>query len=212
MVAYMEDEKMQWYGNWKCRKAHYWQKYQDNGIPCLVIVDRNGYILSHSYDSSGYIGPSEAMEHLGELFLFASNDANNRLSVPTPGIDMVKFGGVLRKQIEKAKNEGKALNPALAFAPKTLIRELEDPQAEERKIHLKLEITKQGVLSNLVLMIMKNPALEERLFKALVLWQFIPAISGEGIPHKTTAVYPIDLKLKDELLVTELPSNTTSGG
>ena len=211
MLAYMAEEKMQWYGNWKNRKSSFWHKYQGGGIPCLVIVDRAGHILSHSYDLEGYIGPSTAMEDLGNLILFASTDADKRLSVPTPGIDPVKFADVIRKQIKKAKDEEKALNPTLAVAPDTLISELEDPQAEERKIHMKVEITKQGVVSNAALVDMENPELEERLFKALVLWQFIPAISADGVPQTTSRILPFNLKLRDDFVVSEPPRTTTPG-
>ena len=211
MVAYMQDEKIQWYGNWGNRSSHFWQKYQGSGIPCLVIVDRNGYILSHSYDSSGYIGPDEPLEDLGELIPFAVKDADKRLSVPTPGIDQARFADIIRQQIERAKDEEKALNPTLAVAPESLISELEDPHAEERRIHLKVEITEQGVVANAVLMDMENSALEERLFKALVLWQFIPAISADGVPQKASRILPINLKLGDEFLVSG-PSTTTIPG
>ena len=211
MLAYMEEEDMPWYGNWNKRNTRFWRKYQGNGIPCLVIVDRNGYILSHSYDADGYIGPRVPMEDLRKLFSFVGNDPNERLSVPTPGINSDKWGDTLQQQLNKAIDEKKRLQPAPVFVPTTLLTELEDPDKEIRELILKLDLTKQGVVSNVELVNMANPALEERLFKALVLWQFFPAISADGVPYRTVAKFPLQLRLKDEFLVTELSNTTTPG-
>ena len=206
MLAYMQEEQIQWYGNWKNRKSRFWRKYQGNGIPCLVIVDRNGHILSHSYDADGYIGPSVPMEDLRKLLRFGGNDPDGRLSVPTPGISLDKWSEVLRQQMKKAKDGKKSLKPAPAFVPKTLLTELEDPEEEIRELLLQLDLTKQGVVSNAVLLNMVNPELEEKLLRALVLWQFLPAISTDGVPYNTVAKFPIKLRLKDEFLVKELSS------
>ena len=212
MLAYMEEEDMPWYGNWKKRNTRFWRKYQGNGIPCLVIVDRNGYILSHSYDAEGYIGPRAPMEELRKLFSFVSNDPNERLSVPTPGINSENWDDVLQQQLNKAKDGKKGLKPAPVLVPTTLLTELEDSEKEVRELILKLDLTKQGVVSNVELINMANPELEERLFKALVLWQFFPAISADGVPHKVAVKFPLQLRLKDEFLVTELSNTTTPGG
>ena len=211
MLAYMEEENMPWYGNWKNRNSRFWRKYQGNGIPCLVIVDRNGYILSHSYDADGYIGPRVPMEDLRKLFRFVSNDPNERLSVPTPGINFDNWDDVLQQQLNEAIEGKKSLKPAPVLVPTTLLTELEDSEEEMRELVLKLDLTKQGVVSNVELINMANPDLEERLFKALVLWQFFPAISAEGEPYKTVAKFPLQLRLKDEFLVTELSNATMPG-
>lgn len=211
MLAYMEEEDMPWYGNWNKRNTRFWRKYQGNGIPCLVIVDRNGYILSHSYDADGYIGPRVPMEDLRKLFSFVGNDPNERLSVPTPGINSDKWHDALQQQLKKAKDAKKSLQPAPVVVPTTLLTELEDPEEEIRDLILKLDLTKQGVVSNVELINMANPNLEERLFKALVLWQFFPAISADGVPYKTVAKFPLQLRLKDEFLVKELSNTTTPG-
>lgn len=40
------------------------QKYAGNGIPCLVLVDREGKVLSHSYEGANYVGPSKVMRDI----------------------------------------------------------------------------------------------------------------------------------------------------
>lgn len=39
-------------------------QYARSGIPCLVLVDREGNVLSHSYEGDNYVGPSKVMGDL----------------------------------------------------------------------------------------------------------------------------------------------------
>lgn len=43
------------------------QKYAGNGIPCLVLVDREGKVLSHSYEGKTYVGPTKVMNDIPRL-------------------------------------------------------------------------------------------------------------------------------------------------
>lgn len=43
------------------------QKYAGNGIPCLVLVDREGKVLSHSYEGQTYVGPTKVMNDIPRL-------------------------------------------------------------------------------------------------------------------------------------------------
>ncbi|TLD72775.1 redoxin domain-containing protein [Phragmitibacter flavus] len=42
------------------------QAYAGKGIPCLVLVDREGKVLSHSYEGSNYVGPTKVMRDLAD--------------------------------------------------------------------------------------------------------------------------------------------------
>lgn len=42
------------------------QKYAGRGIPCLVLVDREGKVISHSYEGENYVGPSKVMNEIVE--------------------------------------------------------------------------------------------------------------------------------------------------
>ena len=39
-------------------------KYAGKGIPCLVIVDRDGKVVSDSYENGEYVGPSQVLRQL----------------------------------------------------------------------------------------------------------------------------------------------------
>lgn len=43
------------------------QKYAGRGIPCLVLVDREGNVLSHSYQGETYLGPTKVMNDIPRL-------------------------------------------------------------------------------------------------------------------------------------------------
>ena len=42
-------------------------KYAGSGIPCLVLVDREGKVLSDSYEGKTYVGPTKVMNDIGKL-------------------------------------------------------------------------------------------------------------------------------------------------
>ena len=43
------------------------KKYAGAGIPCLVVVDRDGKVLSDSYVDGKYVGPQKVMQDLEQL-------------------------------------------------------------------------------------------------------------------------------------------------
>lgn len=65
---YILDYKMPWpavrYEDANNRKI---DKYAGRGIPCLVVVDRNGKVLVDTYVNGEYMGPTYAMDRLKAL-------------------------------------------------------------------------------------------------------------------------------------------------
>lgn len=43
------------------------QKLAGRGIPCLVLVDREGKVLSHSYEGETYVGPTKVMNDIPRM-------------------------------------------------------------------------------------------------------------------------------------------------
>ncbi len=68
MRKYMQEEKMKWptVKHSKAR-AKIFQKFRGNGIPCLVVTDRNGNVLKHTYVNGKYEGPTKTMAYLKDL-------------------------------------------------------------------------------------------------------------------------------------------------
>ncbi len=70
MEAYMRDMQMPW-------PAVQFEKVEENarllayagdGIPCLVLVDADGRVVSHSYDGKTYLGPDKVLADLDRIF------------------------------------------------------------------------------------------------------------------------------------------------
>lgn len=65
---YMLDYKMPWpavkFSKAKDKMA---KQYSGSGIPCLVLLDRQGNVLKHSYVDGKYVGPTVVMNELGKL-------------------------------------------------------------------------------------------------------------------------------------------------
>lgn len=66
MEAYMKTDKMPWPAL-SFRKAtgkHPLTKYAGPGIPCLVLLDEQGKVLSDSYVEGKYVGPNKVMSDI----------------------------------------------------------------------------------------------------------------------------------------------------
>lgn len=65
---YMVDYEMPWpavkYGDAKDKMV---REYAGSGIPCLVVVDRDGNVLADSYVNGKYVGPTTVMNQLGKM-------------------------------------------------------------------------------------------------------------------------------------------------
>lgn len=68
MEEYMKDDKMPWPAlAYNKRDRSPLAKYSGRGIPCLVIIDGEGNVLSHSYVDGNYVGPSKVLRDLEKL-------------------------------------------------------------------------------------------------------------------------------------------------
>ncbi|MCB1077429.1 MAG: redoxin domain-containing protein [Verrucomicrobiae bacterium] len=69
MEDYMKEDKMPWPGI-KFRNIERMDevnRYAGNGIPCLVLVDRQGNVVSDSYVNGDYRGPTAVMREMEAL-------------------------------------------------------------------------------------------------------------------------------------------------
>jgi nucleoredoxin len=68
MAGYMKELKMPWPAvDYDRRKSSQVRKSSGNGIPCLMILDRDGNVIMDSYNGDDYIGPTRVMNRLAEL-------------------------------------------------------------------------------------------------------------------------------------------------
>lgn len=69
MEEYMEETSMKWMAldYDKKKRSRDLTQFSGPGIPCLVVVDKDGNVLSDSYDGQKYLGPTKVMKELGEI-------------------------------------------------------------------------------------------------------------------------------------------------
>jgi len=200
MIDYMEEEKMPWYGNWRYRDASFWRKYQSSGIPCLVIVDRNGNTLSHSYSGDEYLGPRQPLDYLLKMLVHASPNLEERVSVPTPGIDMAKLSDAIRDRERAASSKGTDSPPQPVVTPLGILQKLEDPQAEAIILRVKVTIDARGIVRAAELQDDASPELRAAVQKSLYLWQFLPRITAKDGAVMSDVILPISLRLSEKHL------------
>jgi nucleoredoxin len=70
MEGYMRDDQMPWpaVSFDKVAGNAALNKYAGSGIPCLVIVDENGKVISDTYAGKAYRGPEAVLADLDQLF------------------------------------------------------------------------------------------------------------------------------------------------
>ena len=70
MEAYMRDTQMPWpaVSFDKIVEKEVLNRYAGSGIPCLVLIDAQGKVISDSYDGKTYRGPQKVLADLDRLF------------------------------------------------------------------------------------------------------------------------------------------------
>lgn len=70
MEAYMHDAQMPWpaVSFDKIAEKQALLQYAGPGIPCLVVIDAQGNVVSNSYDGSNYRGPQRVLADLDQFF------------------------------------------------------------------------------------------------------------------------------------------------
>lgn len=79
METYIKEDAMPWpvVGYRNVARMKDIKKYCGSGIPCLVLVDREGNVISDSYDGQTYLGPDKVMSEIPEKTKSATTTASN---------------------------------------------------------------------------------------------------------------------------------------
>lgn len=82
MLAYMREDRMPWPAlAWSSlRETREVTRYAGSGIPCLVLIDATGKVLSDSYRWGRYVGPDAVLDDTWKLLR-----ASRRQSTKAPG-------------------------------------------------------------------------------------------------------------------------------
>lgn len=69
-AKYMQEDKMPWPAvDWgrKGTLDRLKQQFGGRGIPCLVVIDATGKVVSHSYEGGRFVGPGKVLNDLAKL-------------------------------------------------------------------------------------------------------------------------------------------------
>lgn len=73
MEQYMKEDDMPWPAVKFGKRDHRLvAQYKGSGIPCLVVTDRHGRMMAHSYRGDEYLGPSKPKEMLRSLLQYTA--------------------------------------------------------------------------------------------------------------------------------------------
>lgn len=104
MEKYITGDKMPWPAldfN-KKRSNRALTKYAGNGIPCLVLVDASGKVLSHSYEGEKYVGPRKVLADIDKT-LQANPATDAEKAAATAAANKSAGGGSSFDEIFKKK-------------------------------------------------------------------------------------------------------------
>ena len=71
MLEYMREMGMPWpaLARTMVHRMEAVTKFAGDGIPCLVVIDRDGHLLFHSYSGDQYLGPDEPLDRFKQVRL-----------------------------------------------------------------------------------------------------------------------------------------------
>jgi len=69
MLSYMRDDRMPWLAMKydEAQQESELRRYCGPGIPCLVLVDPQGRVLSDSFEGDNYVGPGKVLQDAARL-------------------------------------------------------------------------------------------------------------------------------------------------
>lgn len=86
MAAYMTEDKMPWpalkYSKIRTNKSL--TQLAGTGIPCLVFIDADGKVLSHSYQGKSYVGPRKVLADIDQALGGGNTAAPAGAQPPAP--------------------------------------------------------------------------------------------------------------------------------
>lgn len=167
MLGYMREDKMPWPGvNLIYAKSNkYLRRAEGNGIPCLAILDRDGNILSHSYQNGEYIGPDAVVNHLMALLEWTNPDNYSIIEA--------QFMRIRRRALDSI---GQQDHPPQAFHMK--LDGLDWKECGLSEIPLTITVNSWGRVSEIDLPESIDEATRECIEKSVEAWLFLPKIEN----------------------------------
>lgn len=155
------------------------EKFAGNGIPCLVVVNRQGHLLYHSYQGEDYLGPDDPLEKFVALL--------NQLDLKQPEIRIARHRLAIRQHVLAAGKGELPPKPYLIALDRTRYQHF-----EVKKFKALLTVDEKGQVTDFRTEPALSPVSERMIATDARQWLFLPAIE-KGSPKPKKLSVPIEL-------------------
>lgn len=164
----------------QAKRVGVFEKWRADGIPSVVVLNRDGDALFHSYRGKEYLGPDDPVTKLTQLLQLTSGA---QVNAPRRGRHRLAVAQHLL-----ATNGGRSpAKPYLVGLERSKLRTL--PSTE---IKLKLTVDPRGQIEDIEFLTQLEAIHKEQLRRTIVEhWLFLPAVES-GQPRASVVVVPLN--------------------
>jgi nucleoredoxin len=153
------------------------ERLKGNGIPCLVVVNRHGHLLFHSYKGEEYLGPDDPLEKFNALL--------DQIDPEKPETKFLRHRLAVRQRILEGANADLPPKPYMLALERSHYADL-----PVKTFKVLVSIDENGNVTDARPDSVLSAVSEAMLVKSVKSWLFLPAIA-KGAPIAKTAAIPL---------------------
>jgi thiol-disulfide isomerase/thioredoxin len=181
-LDYVREVKMPWpilrYAS--CGKLPVIDSWRGRGIPCLVVLNRDGELLYHSYKGEEYLGPDEPLEKLEQLLETTRDGAADK-----PAVNLHRL--TLARHVHAA--QGGSLAPKVYLASLDALRPANLPP----DLRAQVTVDPQGHVKDVSFTPQLDAVTSDLLTRGVERWLFLPAVK-DGRATEAAIEVPIVIR------------------
>lgn len=157
------------------------ERWEGNGIPCLVVVSADGHAIFHSYQGNEYLGPSDPLKRFTAMLGFLRSEVGSA----APKVHRLAVYVHVRKQKEDCgPRRYRVIGDGRSFASSGL-----------DSVAVVVEVGADGCVASARVDAGVGDFAAVRLRTEASSWLFLPAMRG-GVPVESSARVVIDTRSK----------------
>ncbi|AOS43198.1 hypothetical protein Verru16b_00241 [Lacunisphaera limnophila] len=160
------------------QRIRVFEQWRARGIPSIVVVNREGDALFHSYRGEEYLGPDEPLQRFTHLLRASGGPGAD---APRPGRHRLAIAQYLLN------------HPGTSPAPKPYLVGLDRNKLQTipaGEIQLQLAVNARGQVEDLEFLTPLDAVHKDLVRRAIDTWLFLPAVT-DGQPAPSKVVIPI---------------------
>lgn len=161
------------------QRIRIFEQWRARGIPSVVVVNRDGDALFHSYQGEKYLGPEEPLQRFTQLLRVSGGPGAN---APRPS----------RHRLALAQHL--LTHPEGSPTPKPYLVGLDGKKLQtipHGEIRVQLTVNAKGGVDDVEFLTELDPVHKDLLRRPLESWLFLPAFA-EGQTHASKVVIPLN--------------------